>query len=84
MPITNISNIVFDQGKPGMDRLTAWLQENVGGWYPVNCEDPVVRVGDGWEIRSERWHTDEGIASRWILDITDEKKFVLYCMRWAS
>jgi hypothetical protein len=84
VPIANISDRIFDHGKQGVDELIGWLDENVGYHYPVYCEDPIVKVGDGWEIRTERQVVPEGVASRWVLDITDEQKFMLYCLRWGS
>lgn len=80
MPVADISDIVFDQGRPGLNRLMVWLEENVGKRYQISTQDPVVRMGLGWEIRTYRFDTTEGIASGWELEIEDEKLFTLYCL----
>lgn len=80
MPVADISDIVFAHGRKGINELYVWLDQNVGKHYRVSCEDPVVSVGHGWEIRTVRWDTQEGHHSKWVLDIEDEKKFMLYCL----
>lgn len=85
MPVADISHRVLSRGSPGITEIILWLEENVGKHYPVSCEDPVQKVGDGWEIRVQRdMIPDEGTATSWVLDITDEKKFMLYALKWGG
>lgn len=84
MPVTNISPVVFAKGRSGIEDLMEWLDEHVGQRYSVQCKDPVIKMGPGWEIRVERFDTDEGVASQWILEIKDEKLCTLYCLTHAS
>ena len=82
MPRANISDRIFDQGRKGLSELIEWLDENVGEYYGIG-DHPVMRIGSGWEIVSVEEFVSEGISIHWELDITDERKFVLYCMRWV-
>ena len=82
MPRAIISDRIFEQGRNGLSELIEWLDENVGEYYCIG-EHPVMRIGAGWEIASVEECGMSGISIRWELDITDEKKFMLYCLRWT-
>ena len=84
MPVVDISSKVLTRGKSEVTQIILWLAEHVGE-YLGRGEDPVVDIGSGWEIRTVRdMIPDEGTATSWVLDITDEKKFMLYVLRWGA
>lgn len=83
MPIANISDHIFDRGKGGLVAIQGWLGKNVGP-YLGRGEYPVIHIGAGWEIRSDSEPMAEGLAISWIVDITDEKKFMMYVLTWGT
>lgn len=83
MPIAYINDRIFDGGKRELSAIIEWLDNNVGEYYGIG-DHPVMRVGSGWEIRSEEELVPEGISISWVVDITDEKKFTLYALTWGT
>lgn len=80
MPTVDISDIILAHGRKGINELYVWLEKHISERYRISCEDPVISMGLGWEIRTYRFDTTEGVASGWVLDIEDEKLFTLYCL----
>ena len=64
-----------------MVSLTQWLTENVGEYYGRG-EDPVVHVGQGWEIRVTRVlePISKDLHVGWEVDITDNEKSMLFAL----
>ena len=83
MPVAYINDRIFDGGKRELSAIIEWLDNNVGEYYGIG-DYPVMRIGSGWEIRSEEKAVDpDSIGISWVLDITDERKFMLYCLQWS-
>lgn len=83
MPVAYLNDHIFDRGKKRLEDIINWLDKNVGEYYGIG-EHPVMRIGSGWEIRSEEELVSEGISISWVVDITDEKKFMLYVLTWGA
>ena len=83
MPIAYINDRIFEGGKRELSAIIEWLDHNVGEYYGIG-DHPVMRVGSGWEIRSEEEFVSEGISISWVVDITDEKKYMLYVLTWGT
>lgn len=68
-----------------LSEVISWLDENVGEYYGRG-EDPVVRVGSGWEIITQREYenTEEFTIISWAVDITDPVKSSHFALVWVK
>lgn len=90
MAVFDISRKLFGTSKDPYNHLpdiVAWLSENVGEYYGKG-EDPVIRIGSGWEIYATRNPYDDedgtgGVIISFHLDITDEAKSTLFALKWT-
>lgn len=83
MPRADISDHIFNQGRKGLSDLIEWLDLHVGEYYGIG-DHPVMRIGSGWEIVSVEEFVPEGISIHWEVDITDEKKYTFFVLRWGA
>jgi O-methyltransferase involved in polyketide biosynthesis len=82
MPSIDITPHILGR-KNQAQEIRAWLSDNVGE-YLGRGEDPVLEIGAGWEIRTERIATPEGTASWWVVDITDAAKATHFALSWIG
>ena len=90
MAVFDISRRIFGSSKDPYNHLpdiVEWLSENVGEYYGKG-EDPVLRIGSGWQISTSRepYYDEEsggGVIVSFHLDITDEQKSTLFALKWA-
>jgi hypothetical protein len=66
------------------DEILNWLYENVGAeTAKYRLTSPIVREGDGWEIQTHQEVTETHTMISWHLVIEDERKGVLFALKFG-
>lgn len=81
MPLIEISDRLLGSYNEVHD-IRRWLEANVGEYYGRG-EDPVIWIGSGWEIRTDRRIIYDDHYISWWVDITDERKFTMFALKWG-
>lgn len=86
MAVIDISEHIFGN-RNRLTEIINWLNENVGEYYGRG-EDPVIRVGSGWEIVTQREYEteteEEFTIISFAVDITDPAKASHFALVWVK
>lgn len=76
--------------KSALASIIEWLEENVGEHYgPGGADSNVLAIGSGWEVftlyngQPRRSTIYEDTEVTWNVDITDDKKSMMFALKWV-